>query len=431
MTKRHPLWLKYLFGATALAAAAVYLHVTLTRRVVNFAPSLNGRFEITDFLYHLLVVKAFWQGDIPSIYRLDAQRAVMSQLFHSDIRSVMPVGVTPTTLLLWLPLVFLASASLSWANTGWLSLSVGALGLAWWKLGTFARSHRKEMLRPALLFPALFLFSFPMFSALALGQTSILACGLLILLLLEVTAARRAERSLRRWLVYGLVFVLSLKLPYLLIAVGLLFVFGYRRESVVSGLIVGGVVLLVGALFGPQLLTDYAGQLSVYSQVTIAEYYAPSIVLFTTNTFRSAFTPVIGPAAALVISQVVFVAGGAIILAISLAQRVFPARLPKWAARAGEHQLAIGLFAVFLLFMPYMGGYEDLLLALPPAIVIVAPRGRIWPPWKEAFLLAGLPLALNHNFFPSDKPLWLFWLVKGGVLWLMAGMASAPPGEQK
>lgn len=77
-----------------------------------------------------------------------------------------------------------------------------------------------------------------------------------------------------------------------------------------------------------------------------------------------------------------------------------------------SHRLAISLIGLLLLFLPYLGGYEDIMLLVPFCIVLsgneqqLGNKGKVLP----VMFLAGL--LLNHNTFPAWKPIALLWLIK-------------------
>ncbi len=205
----------------------IVIHLTVSRKAVEMISYNNGSYTIGDFIYHILVIKSFWFGEIPSIYQHKSQLAAMANFFQIQPNAVMPIGVTPTVLVLWFPFAFLARFDLPLAQTLWVSSSLAVLIFALLKTYLFLCAYKRSLLPIYFIVLCIFVSSFTTVAAILLGQTGILASGLLILLVIEINQANNAGRPLRRMLVYAMIFLLPIKIPYLVAGIGLLFIFGF------------------------------------------------------------------------------------------------------------------------------------------------------------------------------------------------------------
>lgn len=403
-----PGWMKVILGLGIFISLIIFIHLNLSTNLVDFRADPEGRFRITDFLYHLLLVDAFWRGQIDSIYQLQAQQAIMSTLFAADVKAVMPIGASPTILLIWAPLTAIAGVDLAWANTVWVSGSLLVLGWACWQTDSRLppnHSTRRWLYRGTL---GIVIFSMTFLSALVLGQASILATGLLLFILLTLTANTEPNA----WLLYvgfaGATVLLSVKVPYLIIALMLPVIFGRLGVGMVAGL--GVAVALLGLIIwqGPAMVFDFLDQLGLYNQQFFPDYYAASIVFETTNTFRSAFAPIIGDVIALRVSQLVLAAGLAAIGLVSIGQQMGW----QFGRQVTGQFLTILLIGLILLFLPYLGRYEELLWLVAISAAWTNPNGENKLGAGHILWLTGLVFVLNHTLLPLDKPLWPFWLIK-------------------
>jgi hypothetical protein len=148
------------------------------------------------------------------------------------------------------------------------------------------------------------------------------------------------------------------------------------------------------------------------------------MVLFTT-----AFSPLLGRDTAFGIAVALFltfIAGAAFLILKGL-------KFPRPGRQIGLAPFA-WVAAAYLLFTPYMGHYEDLLLvALYAAAAGAAPRRLIKPAFAGAAALF-LFFVLNRGLFPPSFPLWPLWSAKlifiGLMLAAIRGMpepAAEPP----
>lgn len=368
-------------------------------------------FRISDLHYRLAVVRAFWTGEIPTVYRFEYQKAAVENAFGVDLVGAMPLGDTPTALLVYLPFSLLGTSDFLTAHALWISVSLVILFSA---LGKILKPNEKTgaPLSVILLLSCVFAFSYETVRAVILGQMALMACGLILLLLHEIGNASDTGKPLRRWPVYAAIFVLSAKIPYLLIGLGILFLYGFLYESIVSFLLVACAVGGMGLWKGFGLFTDWAHQLQVFSSLVVQETYASSFVSVTMVTLSSAFQQLGYDSSIVPVSRVILLAGTISIFSVG-GVRYLPLPISSGAGgRAMSHRLAISLIGLLLLFLPYLGGYEDIMLLVPFCIVLsgneqqLGNKGKVLP----VMFLAGL--LLNHNTFPAWKPIALLWLIK-------------------
>src|SRR4030042_2715117 len=72
--------------------------------------------KLTDFAYHILVIRAFWVEGLDNIYLPDYQMAVLSGMAGRPVYRAMPIEVTPIAAVLWDPFAIFAGTSIQLAN---------------------------------------------------------------------------------------------------------------------------------------------------------------------------------------------------------------------------------------------------------------------------------------------------------------------------
>lgn len=80
--------------------------------------------RIDDYVYKLHIIKDFWSGEIPSIYRFENQIQTMEKIYGIPLAEAMPIGDTPTVVLVFLPFSLLAMIDFPLTMTLWVSLSL-------------------------------------------------------------------------------------------------------------------------------------------------------------------------------------------------------------------------------------------------------------------------------------------------------------------
>lgn len=67
-------WLKpyqpLLFSLLLFLMVAWLIHAPISQPATSLSTPQSEVFGITDFPYHIIIIDAFWQGHIPSVYEL-------------------------------------------------------------------------------------------------------------------------------------------------------------------------------------------------------------------------------------------------------------------------------------------------------------------------------------------------------------------------
>ncbi len=400
----------YSLALLALIGMALLIHFTLSVHVLPDSPDAG----LYDFTYYIVVVRDYLQGATASPYRFESQIASLSALYQTRIRTAMPVAVNPTALLIWAPFAWLATFSIPWANTVWLTFSLGVLFFSWQQAAQYLRARYRGRL--ALYGMGLYLgvFSATMYDAVCHGQTPLLACGLYTLLIVETLRARQGGETPRRWLFYLIFFGLSMKITYLAITALFLFVMGFRADAILATLAVGAATLAVGLWRGMGLIGDYVTQLNLYASLDLPAYYAPSFPTHMNN-FTGAWRQVFGPQLAASLSSVLFAAGALAVMGLSYWKTRSSA---GWLRLFSGELLGFSCFALFLLFIPHLGAYDELVLLVAFTVALLAgtaffPDGLVFLRRPGILLeLALLFVLLNHKVFPLTSLIWFLWLIK-------------------
>lgn len=349
-----------------------------------------GKLQILDFAYHWAIVRGFWWHDTGGISSAGALIAALTPLLGAPPPAVMPNPMSPTIVMVWLPLALLPIAWLREAYLLWLSFSIALCAAAFaMTFGLKCRRRQRFLAVIAVFFVAVS----PVFAnGVILGQTT--ACVLGVLLLI-VKGIHRAEKiSLRSdLLLAGALSILSVKLPYLLIGVGLLGIF-HRWRAIFYGVALIILLVLIASVWAdPGWLGEYVLVMQSYSR---RDFSAGGFVWgdygATTPTVTTMLRPVVS-------SQMLgfFSFGAAVGAAVVVAKLVLrPQPLDR-----GDVLLVgvITLVGTYLLFAPYLGSYEDLLLLLPVVVLYLVagdPRVRLL---QNAALVVALG-SLYSDFFP-------------------------------
>ncbi len=365
----------------------------------------NGRLSIADFAYHLTMFRAFWFEDARAIYSPATQLRVLQQHFSPQVNEAMPLGVSPVAFLLSFPLAALDGWALPmglWVGT---SLAVFIAGATQSIVSAPNRLARLSIF-------VTFILSSCGLTGLRLGQSSFLAAGLLCLLL---NHCRNAARPSLIFTVSVLT-VLAIKPPYALIAVGALL--ARRKFSAVllsAALCAAAFAVVSGGTDAPDLFGDYIESLSIYASGDLPAVYRSSIVYSTMNIFSTSFESFLGREPAFVISNLLFLSttGMLFLFAIFLATR-----------QSDAFRTVFLLTAAYLLFAPYAGAYEDLLLwPMIAAVWHTSPiidRSTHRESREAVVVICFLIVLLQQRLLPKEilaVPLWLLKAVFVGYLW--------------
>lgn len=398
---------------------AVFCFHCFVSRQITFIRHSTGSIAITDYAYHIILVKAFWFEGFGNIYEIFFHQKVLSMHIGTKIHYVMPLGITPIALIIWLPFAFVARFSMALSYTLWITFSVSVLFFALWSVGLNVLPNKNLRILPITLF-LVTLFSWNTLSSIYLGQTSVLAAGLLIHLIYIVhNTVNKSQPS--HWLLIALlIFILGIKPPYIALGLGLLMIYGLWREAFYSTILVLVVLIGITPILGVEWVSSYLKTLRTYAQGNIPDIYSWSIAFETMNIFRSAFRNVIGDNLTGLISTFVTCCVYIGVVGYSIFTKIRKNTTEQFSPiQITKEQLFILLVASYLLFAPYAGAYEDLLFL--PVFVMVFQRGNT-PPltnYKSIALTLFLFAILSHNIFSLDKPLGLFWILKFTTLSFM------------
>ena len=386
---------------------------------MEFVTYSDGYFKIQDYAYYIIIAKAFWFESFGNIYDLSFQQQALSMQIGAQIYYVMPLGITPIALVVWLPFAYVARFSMSLSYTLWSVFSLGVLFFALWNVFRYAFQLKKLALLPITL-SFVTIFSATTFRAIILGQTSILAAGLLIYLIYFMHKTANQSRSSNWLIIYIIIFILGTKPTYIALGLGLLIIYGMWREALYSIAIV--LIFLIGItpMLGVEWVPSYLKLLRMYSHGKFPEFYSWAIVPETMNIFRSALQNIIGDNIAGFISNVVTYSVYISVVGFSVLAMLRDKPTDKLTLlRVTKDQLFVLLVASYLLFAPYAGGYEDVLFLSVFVMVLHVGNTPLLTNYKSLALTFFLFAILFHNIFPLDKPLWLLWLLKALILGYM------------
>lgn len=399
----------------------ICFHFKVSSRT-GFIGYAGSHFYLQDYAYHVILTNHFWFKESGNIYDLDFQLEALSNYMGRPAPVTMPVGVTPIALIVWMPFAYIVNFSLPLAFSLWIAVSVGMLALALCTITAYlfaAKSHQALPVGLCLIT----VFSLVGASNILVGQTSIFAAGIFSLIIYRmIRVSRERETSSADWPVILLVVLAGLKPPYMVIGLGILLIYGRWRDLFYSATI----VLLLTAMLTPMLtagwLRSYINTLHMYASGNFPDIYAWSIDLNTMNIFRSAISDLTGDSVAAVSSIIL---NGFILLSIVMLSLFTPRRYITRGA------LIVSLIACCLLFAPYSGAYEDMLLI--PVFVTVMLTGKTRPlsGFKSMIIAGALFFCLLHNFpgIPHNL-LWIFFVLKFMVLVSMIHYAGGnEPGS--
>ena len=420
--KSYKRWLIICFMSILLIGS---FHRIISKKI-EFVTYSNGNLRIQDYAYHIILVNSFWFDSFGNIYKPYFQQQALSAYVGSEIHAVMPLGITPIALLVWLPFAYVARFSMALSYTLWMTISIVTLINALWSFGRLFFQNRKSSILSITL-SLITLFSATTFFAIILGQTSVLAAGLLIYLICLLCKKANEPISYNFLIFSLLVFILGMKPTYIILCLGLLIIYGMWREALYSILIVFVFLIGITPLLTLGWVPSYLNLLRMYSHGEFPAFYASAIVPETMNIFRSAFRNILSDNIAGLISNFVTYSVYICVVGLSLLSKIKKKPMDQlFFSRMTREQLVVLFIASYLLFAPYAGGYEDILFL--PVFITVSLYGTT-PPltnYKSLTLTCILFVILLHNIFPPDKPLWLFWILKTIILGSMVIFCRYP-----
>lgn len=220
--------------------------------------------KLSDFTYYFAVNFGWWKYATGG-YEPQSIRQSLSHIFGTELPGVMPNGLSPTIILIWQPLFLLrdlSNLSFPILQCVWLALSLSVLfvplGLRLGEMGDWSKRRITSLM---IIGGSLTLASI---DVVILGQTGIFALGVILLLGISLGAAEQGREE--RYVVIGLcLFLLSIKLPYLIIGLGICFLVGAWR-GIVFGLT--SIIVTTGCLSavdGGSPVSEYVKTMGYYS----------------------------------------------------------------------------------------------------------------------------------------------------------------------
>ena len=317
--------------------------------------------RLSDFSYYFAVNFGGWRYATGGYEPLPIRKA-LNHLFGTAFPGVMPNGLSPTVVFIWQPLFILRelyNLPFSILQCVWLALSVSVLqvplGLRLREAGDWSNSRITGLM---IIGGSLALASI---DVVVLGQTGIFALGVLLLLGISLGASEQGLKE--RYVVIGLcLFLLSIKLPYLFIGLGICFLVGAWR-GIVFGLTL--IIFAMGCLSvvdGGSALSEYVKTMGYYS---VGDFGGSGFYWgnFGANspTFINVATGYLLDFNLVTLNKFII----CILVALFLAYSLLPCRAPV------VERLVTGsaiILAVYLGFSPYIGRHEYILAFLPVLI---------------------------------------------------------------
>ena len=411
-TKIHKGWI-WLF---IVGFVGGYFFHRFISKQIEFVIYDNGHLVIQDYAYHIIITKAFWFDGFGNIYDVTFQQKALSSYVGSHINTVMPLGITPLALFIWFPFAYVARFNMALSYTFWTFFSIATLLVGLWNLARHVLESNKMDLLSAL-FLLTVLFSALTCLAVYIGQTSIIATGLLICLICHVHKNSEGSKQRNRIFIPILIFLMGIKPPYIAIGLGLLAIYGMWLQILISLVAVGIALVLATPMLTFDWVPSYLGLLRMYSIGEIPDVYAWSIKPHTMNIFRSAFRPFFADKVLSLISSFVIYSVYICVVGFSiLTQKRYIISERFTSFRLSKGFLFVLLIGSYLLFAPYANVYEDVLLIVIFATVIIYGKCTRLLNYKSLVLFIILNSILYHKFFPQDKPLWLFWVFKAVII---------------
>ncbi len=320
------------------------------------------RIQIFDFAYYVSMISLFWSRPSVDIYSFSDNQLMLQQLFDFVPATVMPFGISPSSVLILAPWAGLARWSLDFSFLMWLGLSCAALATAILiVIDTWPRQFLRDI--PAITLLVVVLASDSFLGALLRGQTSALAlAGLLYLTYSCFSGGTKPSGWIRD---AGILALLSIKLPYFIIASLTLLIFRRHRAALTGTAIAACAVAFALALSPPGTFRHFIGTLSLFSSQQIPPHYAGAFSFSEISTLATALPDSLSRALRATLSLVLAaVCLGAVVIRKFKATPIGPSEI-------------ILIVGSYLLFSPYVGAYEDILLLLP-ALFIFRERDRTW-----------------------------------------------------
>lgn len=348
----------------------------------------EGVLTIQDFAGNFNPVVAFWRRGATGLYSVEDIARALRTLLGESPSAVMPNPTSPTAILIWLPLVFVAGDAISLAYEIWMVLS---LSLFCWLVSSSLSSVRLNSRSNAAICCGVFLslLSDVAQKGAMLGQSSLFAAGVIGFLALRLARRERSQPS--ALILASLLFLSSLKLPYFIVGLGMLVVERCWRAIALCAVFFV-LCFIVGAVWAsPEWLSGYGATMVRYALGRFSEggFYWGGFQS-ETLTWSRVSRDWVSPEIALVVMWCGRVSGaiGLGVLFFKGARFTAPQRV-NWSLRI--------MLATYLIFSSYLGVYEQLLLVLCPLVGVGTGRGRGWRTYVSFLLVY---VALSDQMFP-------------------------------
>ena len=335
----------------------------LAQAAVIFAFKLNNPLwdednkGIADFLYYFVYIKSFWTSSLTHIYDTETQQKILHSYFGSYLL-VMPVNISPTTLLISYPLVFISKMfSDKTAYIVWIGVSLTCFSTSFFRWVNVRRDSNGRLLLLSIIVITISNFSLAMDYALIHGQTSILATALF--LALHWRFSRKIESNITPT---AALVLLSIKPQFFLLGFCMCIFWRRLKPAIYSLCIIVLFSILLTPYLGWNWIIEYAGSIFSYFNHLPVTYQPNRQNILIANIFRYTTEFVIDSNTARIISATVLIGGVSFIMLNSLSSHVTTSKL-KFLNMAAESN-TIAFFAIFLLFSPHLNIYDDLLLLL-------------------------------------------------------------------
>ena len=329
--------------------------------------NIVDKIVIPDFIYYYIVAKGFWIKNILNIYTSDAMFKVFSEEFSRTFDFIMPYGLTPFALFPFLPLlIFKSNYDLVIFSWNFISILLFVKGCDSVRLN-ISKDNSQERFFWIFTVTIIF-FSGQTLSTLVLGQTTLAAIGALLLL---ITRSRQSSFNVLDLL---LVVITSVKPLYLIASFIILIELRRYKLLLITSFILCLELFYLFGKAGSEMLFDYLGILKVFSSVDIPYYYSLAFAPQTTTVFQNAFSPyfelkflnlVTKKILTFGLLTVMFFTGCRVMLDLQKLLKL-KVRLESYILK----DMHIFFISVMLLFSPYIGGYEDLLLVVLAASLL-------------------------------------------------------------
>ena len=165
----------------------------------------------------------------------------------------------------------------------------------------------------------------------------------------------------------------------------------------------------------------------MYDRGGFPEEYAWAISPETMNIFRGAAASFMSDSMAGLVSRIVIGTVYAVVVGVS----VFHATGDRSTGRPSlswisRDQLFPLLVACHLLFAPYSGAYEDLLVLPVITAILLSGSAPKLASVKGLATVTALLIVLLQSYYPFEKDPLVFWIVKAGVLGYMVSLCRLP-----